>query len=50
MGAGKELWVLAYDCRIEELAEENDLDYDQAEKMLQSFLDEEPGYLDDYHF
>ncbi len=45
---GHELWIEAYEAKIEELCEEFDLEYDQAEKMIEREMDSEAGYLDDY--
>ena len=45
----KDLWLLAYEQSIEELAEEHDICYDEAEKLLLKKLDKDPGYLEGYH-
>jgi len=45
----KDLWLLAYEQCIENLAEENDLGYDEAEALLLHKLAKDPRYLDGYH-
>ncbi len=44
----KELWCQNYDSTLEEICEEKDCDSDEAEKILEARLDEDPGYLNDY--
>ena len=44
----KEIWVQDYECAIEDLAEEHDVDYEESEKILTKLLDEDPSYLDGY--
>ena len=44
----KELWIAAYEQEIEDLAEEHDLDTQEANKMLDNILEKDPHHLDDY--
>ncbi len=44
----KELWLQAYETAIEDLANDNDIDMEEAEKLLQIELDNDPQYLDGY--
>lgn len=45
---GHELWIEAYETKIQELCDEFEMDFDTAEKMVEREMDSEPGYLDDY--
>jgi hypothetical protein len=44
----KEYWIQCYDTALEDLCDEHDIDYDEAEKLLEKLLDENPNYLDNY--
>lgn len=43
----KEVWCQNYDIALEEICEEKDCDFDEAEKILETRLDENPGYVDE---
>lgn len=45
---GHELWVEAYETKIQELCDEFEMDFDTAEKMIEREMDGDAGYLDDY--
>jgi hypothetical protein len=44
----KEYWEHCFECAVENLAEEHNIDGEEAEKMLFYLLDENPNYLDGY--
>lgn len=43
----KEMWILNYECEIENIMEEFDIEADEAELRLQAILDKDSHYLDD---
>lgn len=45
---GKEVWIHWYECAIEDISYEMDIEMDEAEKILQKRLDDNPNYLDGY--
>lgn len=45
----KDIWLLAYEQSIENLAEEHNLSYEEAEELLLKKLDKDPAYLEGYH-
>jgi len=45
----KEIWIQNFESEIERIAEELDLDYEQAEAELKKRLDEDAWYLDGYY-
>lgn len=50
MGAGKELWLEAHECALEDLMDIEGIDRERATRELDGILDREPKYLDDYLF
>ncbi len=44
----KDYWIHAYECAIEDLCEELDIGWDEAEEILQGYLEKDPKYLDGY--
>jgi len=44
----KEVWLHAYECAIEDLCEEHDINEENARILLENILDENTGYLDGY--
>ncbi len=44
----KEYWIHSYECAVEDLMEEHDIDDEEAEKMLLQLLDENSNYLCGY--
>ena len=44
----KEYWIQCYECAIEDLMEDQDLNHENAELLLQNILDENSRYLDGY--
>ncbi len=50
MGMNKERWIESYEEKIEEICEEYNIEYDEAEIRLQRRLTRDPGYLDEYHY
>ena len=45
---GKEYWLCCYDVAVEDICEENSVDWDEGEKILLNLLDQNPRYLDGY--
>ena len=41
----KEIWIQRYETEIENLAEEHDIECEEAEIMLEKILDKDPRYL-----
>lgn len=48
MGAGKDYWIDCYERATHDLAEEHDISFEEAEKMLERYLEEDPSYLNNY--
>ena len=44
----KEMWIRNYEIEIQNIAEEFDIEYDEAESKLEAILENDPSYLDDY--
>lgn len=44
----KELWIRNYECEIENIVDEFDIEYKKAEEKLNAILESDPCYLDDY--
>lgn len=44
----KEYWLMCYEKAILDIADEVDVDYDEAEKILDLRLTNDPNYLDGY--
>jgi hypothetical protein len=44
----KEMWVANYECEVENIASELDIEFDEAEIRLNALLESDPSYLDDY--
>lgn len=44
----KEFWIQAYECALEDIANELDLDFSSAEAVLNEKLKNNPHYLDGY--
>jgi hypothetical protein len=44
----KELWIEAYDSKIEEIMQKHDMGYEEADELLKEVLDSNPRYLDGY--
>ena len=49
----KELWIEAHERRIEQVAEELDIEYEEAEKIVWKRLQSDPSYvtseIDDFY-
>ncbi len=44
----KEEWLLSYEVAAENIADEKDIEIEEAEKILDEKLENKPGYLDGY--
>lgn len=44
----KEMWIANYECEVENIANEFDIEFDEAESRLNIILENNPSYLDDY--
>lgn len=44
----KEMWVANYEAEVENICEEFDLEYEEAELRLNAMLEDDPNYLNDY--
>jgi hypothetical protein len=44
----KEVWLHAYECAIEDLCEEHDINEENARILLENILNENSSYLDGY--
>lgn len=44
----KEYWLMCYESAIQDIDDEKDTDYDDAEKILEMKLENDPYYLDGY--
>lgn len=44
----KEYWIQGYEEAIEEIAEDKDISYDEAEVLLDDILEKDPRFLDGY--
>jgi len=44
----KELWIEAYESKLEEIMQKHDMDFDEADSLLKIVLDTNPRYLDGY--
>jgi len=44
----KELWIANYEIEVENIANEFNIEFDEAEQKLNIILENDPGYLDDY--
>lgn len=44
----KEVWIQSYEKAAEDIAEELDIEYDEAERILKERLDKDCYYLDGY--
>lgn len=44
----KEMWIANYECEVENIANECDIEYEEAELKLNAMLETNPRYLNDY--
>jgi hypothetical protein len=44
----KEMWIANYECQVENIAIEFDIEFEEAESRLNDTLKNDPSYLDDY--
>lgn len=44
----KEMWIQSFEAAVEDLAEEHDIEDEEAEELLKRILDKDPRYLDGY--
>ncbi|HEY3526293.1 MAG TPA: hypothetical protein VGK47_08860 [Nitrososphaeraceae archaeon] len=44
----KELWIEAYNSKIEEIMQKHDMVYEEADELLKMVLETNPRYLDGY--
>lgn len=44
----KEVWIESYERAIEDLADEINCEFDEAEEILNKLLEKDPSYLDGY--